>query len=136
MPNGLLVDSHRDHFSIDGLARQWVQGIALAAAIGVGYFLAATFSVRLILEPEGVAVFWPAAGLSSGVLIVLGPRARWPVLAGVLAATVATHIIIRDPLWAGIVLGLCNGAEALITAGLIQYYFGAGFPPRSTALRF
>jgi signal transduction histidine kinase len=24
-------------------------------------------------------------------------------------------------------LGLCNGAEALITAGLIQYYFGAGF---------
>jgi integral membrane sensor domain MASE1 len=24
-------------------------------------------------------------------------------------------------------LGLCNGAEALITAGLIQYYFGADF---------
>ena len=127
MPNGLLVHSHRDHFSIDGLARQWVGGIALAAAISVSYFLAATFSVRLILEPEGVAVFWPAAGLSSGLLIVLGPRARWPVLAGVLGATVATHLIIREPLWAGIALGLCNGAEALITAGLIQYYFGPGF---------
>ena len=79
-------------------------------------------------------MFWPAAGISSGILIVLGPRARWPVLAGVIAATVATHIIIRDPLWAGIALGLCNGAEALITAGLIQYYFGAGF--RLVRLRY
>jgi hypothetical protein len=72
-------------------------------------------------------VFWPAAGLSSGLLIALGRRARWPVLVGVIVATVATHLIIRDPLWAGVALGLCNGAEALITAGLIQHYFGADF---------
>ena len=71
-------------------------------------------------------MFWPAAGLSSGLLIALR-GARWPVLAGVIVATVATHLIIRDPLWAGIALGLCNGAEALVTAGLIQHYFGAGF---------
>jgi signal transduction histidine kinase len=49
------------------------------------------------------------------------------VLAGVLVATVVTHLIIKDPLWAGIALGLCNAAEALVTAGLIQHYFGAGF---------
>ena len=42
-----------------------------AAVAGLGYFLAAAFSVRLVLEPEGVAVFWPAAGLSSGLLIAL-----------------------------------------------------------------
>src|SRR6516225_6627934 len=126
MPNGLAVDSHRHHFSLDDLTRQWVRGIGLAAVIGVGYFLTAAFSVRLILEPEGVAVFWPAAGLSSGLLIALS-GARWPVLAGVIVATVATHIIIRDPLWAGVAFGLCNGAEALITAGLIQYYFGPDF---------
>jgi len=126
MPNGSLVHRHRRHFSIDDLTRQWVGGIGLAAAVGLGYFLAADFSVRLVLEPEGVAVFWPAAGLSSGLLIVL-TRARWPVLAGVIVATVATHLIIREPLWAGLALGLCNGAEALITAGLIHYYFGPDF---------
>jgi signal transduction histidine kinase len=49
------------------------------------------------------------------------------MLAGVIAATVATHLIIKDPLWAGVALGLCNGAEALITAGLIQHYFGGNF---------
>jgi len=116
----------RRHFAVSDLTRRWVGGIGLAAAVGLAYFLAAALSVRLVLKPEGVAVFWPAAGLSSGLLIVLR-RARWPVLAGVIGATVATHIIIKDPLWAGIALGLCNGAEALITAGLIQYYFGPGF---------
>jgi phosphoribosylformylglycinamidine (FGAM) synthase-like amidotransferase family enzyme len=30
------------------------------------------------------------------------------------------HLIIKEPLWAGVALGLCNGAEALITAGLIH----------------
>ena len=44
-----------------------------------------------------------------------------------MVATVATHLIIDDPLWAGVALGLSNGAEALITAGLIHHSFGAGF---------
>src|SRR5215469_8662832 len=126
MPQGPLT-GRLQHSAAADLTRQWVGGIGLAALVGLGYFLAAAFSVCLILEPEGVAVFWPAAGLSSSLLIVLGPRARWPVLAGVIAATVATHLIIKDPLWAGVALGLCNGAEALITAGLIQHYFGGNF---------
>ena len=109
------------------LPQRWLGSIGLAAAVGLAYFLTAKFSVRLILEPSGVAVFWPAAGISSGILIALGPHARWPVLAGVMVATVATHLIINDPLWAGVALGLSNGAEALITAGLIHHYFGAGF---------
>src|SRR5262249_563784 len=111
----------------DNLTQRWVESIGLTAAIGLAYFLTAKFSVRLILEPSGVAVFWPAAGISSGLLIALGPRARWPVLIGVVAATITTHLIIDDPFWAGVALGLCNGAEALIAGGLIHYYFGAGF---------
>src|SRR5262245_11137615 len=108
-------------------AMRWVGSIGLAAAVALAYFLTAKFSVRLILESSGVAVFWPAAGISSGILIALGPRGRWPVLAGVIVATVATHLIIHDPLWAGVALGLSNAAEAAITASLIQQYFGAGF---------
>ena len=126
MAEGLLVEGQRRHFAVGYPIRRWIGGIGLAAAVGAGYFLAAAFSVRLILEPEGVAVFWPAAGLSSGLLIVVR-RARWPVLAGVIGATAVTHIIIGDPLWAGVALGLCNGVEALITAGLIHYYFGLDF---------
>jgi signal transduction histidine kinase len=126
MREGLLAHGQRPQFAAHDLTH-WVRGIGLAAAVGLGYFLAAGFSVRLILEPEGVAVFWPAAGISSGLLIALGLPARWPVVAGVIVATVATHLVIEEPLWAGFALGLSNGAEALITAGLIQHYFSAGF---------
>lgn len=105
----------------------WTGTVGLAAAVGLAYFLAARLSVGLVLKPEGVAVFWPAAGISSGVLIALGPHARWPVAAGVAVATISTHVLIADPLWAGTFLGISNAAEALITAGLIERYFGTHF---------
>jgi signal transduction histidine kinase len=114
-------------FAADDLARRWLNGIGLAVAVGLAYFLAARLSVGLLLPPEGVAVFWPAAGVSSGVLIALGPRARWPMAAAVTAATVVIHQLIGDPLWAGIALGLSNAAEALIVAGLLEHYFAADF---------
>jgi signal transduction histidine kinase len=123
----LLAHDQGQQSTANDQTQRWVGSIGLAAAIGLAYFLTAKFSVRLVLEPAGVAVFWPAAGISSGLLIALGPHARWPVLAGVMVATIATHLIINDPLWAGVTLGLCNGAEALITAGLIRHYFGADF---------
>jgi hypothetical protein len=92
----LLAHDQRQRSTADDVTQRWVGSIGLAAAVGLAYFVAA--GVRLILKPEGVAVFWPAAGISSGILIALGPRARWPVLAGVIVATVATHLIIKDPL--------------------------------------
>jgi signal transduction histidine kinase len=108
-------------------ARRWLVGVVLAVAVGVAYFFAGRLGVGLVMKPEGVAVFWPAAGISSGVLIALGPRARWPVAAGVIAATLVVHLVIGEPVWTGVALGVCNAAEALITAGLIERYFGTEF---------
>src|ERR1043166_8426638 len=111
----------------DERTRRWVADAGLAAAVGAVYFLVARLSVGLVLEPTGVAVFWPAAGITSGFLIALGPRARWPMAAGVTGASMAVHY--TEPLWAGISLGLCNAAEALVVAGLIQRQFGPQFGP-------
>jgi hypothetical protein len=68
-----------------GPARRWVSGVGLAATVGLTYFAVAYFSLSglFFLKSEGVAAFWPAAGISLGVLIGLGKRARWPVAAGV-----------------------------------------------------
>jgi hypothetical protein len=106
-------------------ARRWMGEIGLAAAVGAAYFVVAKLSVGLVLEPEGVDVFWPAGGITSGFLIALGPRARWPMAAGVIGASVVVHL--AEPLWSGIALGLCNAAEALIVAGLVERFFGADF---------
>ena len=125
MREGLLARGQRS--VADDLARGWLRSVGLAAAVGLAYFLAARLSVGLVLKPEGVAVFWPAAGISTGVLIALGPGSRWPVAAGVTVATIVIHQLIADPLWAGAALGLSNAAEALITAALIERYFGTDF---------
>jgi len=72
-----------------------LRGSALAAAVGLAYFLAAQMSLGLLIKPDGVAVFWPAAGISSGVLIALGPKARWPVALGAIAAGIANDLLTR-----------------------------------------
>ena len=125
---GSVAHDLRQRSAANSVARRWGESIGLAALVGLGYFLAARLSIGLVLKPEGVAVFWPAAGISSGVLIALGcRRARWPVAAGVTLATIAIHELTADPLWAGTALGVSNAAEALITAELIELYFGTHF---------
>jgi signal transduction histidine kinase len=110
-----------------GPSWSWVSDVWLAAAVGCGYFLAARLSLGLLLKPDGVAVFWPAAGISSGILIVLGPRVRVPVSAAVIVATTIANLLGDRTIFAASAFGLCNAAEALITAAIVHHYFKSVF---------
>jgi signal transduction histidine kinase len=101
--------------------------LGLTLAIGITYFLAARLSLALLTEPDGVAVFWPAAGVSSGVLIALGHRARLPVSVGTMIATIAANLLGDRNLWSSMSFAVCNAAEALIVAIAIERYFGSRF---------
>jgi signal transduction histidine kinase len=125
LPYAWFGHGQRLRSAVDDPTLRWVGDLGLAAAVGAAYFLLAHSSVGLVLESTGVAVFWPAAGITSGSLIALGPRARWPLAAGVIGASIAVHY--AEPLWAGIGQGISNAAEALVIAGLIQHYFGSDF---------
>lgn len=105
----------------------WLGGFWLAGAVGIVYFLTARLSLVLLVEPDGVAAFWPAAGVSSGILIALGPKARWPVAAGVAGATLAANLLGDRNVYASIVFAVANAAEAIITADLVHHYFHNGF---------
>jgi PAS domain S-box-containing protein len=107
--------------------RRWGTAIGVAAAVGIGFFLAARLGLSLLTEPEGVAVFWPASGVAAGVLIALGPRARWPVAIGVAAATIVANLLGERTFAAAATFTLCNAGEALLVAGLIERWFGSGF---------
>src|ERR1700745_71342 len=107
--------------------RQWARSIGLAGAVGIVYFLAARVSLLLLTKPDGVAVFWPASGVASGVLIALGPRARLPVAAGAMVATIVANLMGDRTLLGAVVFALCNAGEALLTAWLIKRYFGLDF---------
>jgi signal transduction histidine kinase len=106
---------------------RWGGSLGLAVAVGIVYFVAARLSLALLTKPEGVAVFWPAAGVSAGVLIALGPRARWPVIAGTMAATITANLSGDRDLWSAVLFALCNAGEAVLTAGLIARYYGPDF---------
>jgi len=104
----------------------WGGSIGLVMAVAIAYFLAARLSLAL-LEPDGVAVFWPAAGIASGLLIALGSSVRWPVALGVASATIAANLLGDRSLDASVFFALCNVGEALIIAWLIEHHFGPGF---------
>jgi PAS domain S-box-containing protein len=110
-----------------GAAPRWVDLSALAVVVAVAYFLSARLSLVLLTKPDGVAVFWPASGVAAGILIALGPRARWPVAAGAMAATIVANLLGDRTLSSAIVFAVCNAGEAMLTAWLIERRFGSNF---------
>jgi hypothetical protein len=59
---------------VNNLNHSWFGAVRLTVAIGIAYFLAARLGLALLAQ-VGVAIFWPAAGIATGVLIALGPKA-------------------------------------------------------------
>jgi len=109
------------------LTTGWRAPVALALAMAVAYFLTAQLSLALLTKPDGVAVFWPAAGIASGTLIALGPAAALPVSVAVVIASTAASLVSDRSFIAGLIFGLCNAGEALLVAGIIAHHFGADF---------
>jgi PAS domain S-box-containing protein len=105
----------------------WTIAIVTAVATAITYFLAARLSLGLLEESSGVAVFWPAAGIASGVLIVGGTAARWPVLVGVMAATIWANLLGDRTTWSAMVSAIANAGEAAVIAGLVARMYGPRF---------
>src|SRR5216683_2221535 len=64
---------------------------------------------------------------SIGALISLGSRARLPVIAGTMAATVAANLLGDRNISSAVAFALCNAGEAVLVAALIERHFGASF---------
>jgi PAS domain S-box-containing protein len=126
MQGSPLGEAPRRAFAENGAMPLW-DGVGLALGVGIAYFLGARLSLALLTKPDGVAVFWPAAGISAGFLIASGPRARLPVAIGVMAATVSANLLGDRNLAATAVFALCNAGEAILIAWLIGHHFGLCF---------
>lgn len=117
--------------AVGKLTRRWVGILGLAAAVGSVYFLVANLSLTgmFFLPSEGITLFWAPAGISAGLLIVLGRSpARWPVVIGVfVGAFTVPLVILHRGVWLATIFGLCDTAEPLIIAGLLVHYFGTDF---------
>ena len=106
-------------------ARKWLLALGSTVGVAIAYFLAARLGLALPIQ--GVAVFWPAAGIAVGVLITFGRRVLAPVVIGVFAATIAANFMSDRTLWTPVLKGLCHAGEAVLTAWLIEQWFGRAF---------
>jgi PAS domain S-box-containing protein len=94
--------------------------------MAVAYFLAARLGLALTSH-AGLAFFWPAAGIATGALIVLGPAARLPVAIAVAFGSIACSLTVGRSPWLAISLSLFNAGQPFVTAWLIQRWFGPAF---------
>ena len=121
------LDVDIKHPGVSARHQPWDAAIATGIITAIAYFLAARLGLVLRTELEGVAVFWPASGVAAGILIALGPRARWPVAIGVVVATIVANLLGDRNLGASIFSGLCNAGETILTAWLVVRWFGPSF---------
>jgi two-component sensor histidine kinase/integral membrane sensor domain MASE1 len=114
--------------SSSGADPSWsrMSSLLLAVVLGCVYILSANMSLAL-LTPDGVAVFWPAAGVSAGTLIAFGPQARWAVVAGTMAATIVANLLGDRNVLSSVAFAICNAVEAVIAAGIVDRFFGSPF---------
>jgi PAS domain S-box-containing protein len=102
-------------------------GVRLAIVVGIVYALATWVGLALLARPESIAILWPASGIAAGVIIVRGSRSWLPVAAGVAVATLFAHAVNGRYIWAGPAFALCNAGEVVLTAWLLERWFGPGF---------
>src|SRR6266550_6596642 len=100
----------------------WAICAVATFAVAIAYFLAARLSLALLAKPDGVAVFWPAAGVATGLMIGLGSAARWPVVVGVMAATLVANLLGDRNLLSSVLFAVTNAGEAVVVAGLIERF--------------
>src|SRR3954453_19398007 len=109
------------------LAPRAARAALASIAVAVAYFFTARLGLLLLEPVDGVAVFWPAAGLASGILIALGPAARCPVVTGVAIAPIPANLLGDRNIWSSLFFAVANSGEALIVALLIQRFCGLPF---------
>ena len=100
--------------------------VGLFVVVGIVYFLSARVGVVLGVS-QGVPIFWPATGIAVGAFITLGPNANVPVAGAVVAATIASGILIGRSLSLTITFAFFNTGEALLIAWLVERWFGRAF---------
>lgn len=101
----------------------WVISISVA----IVFFLAARLSLALLDKADGVAVFWPAAGVASGFLVAFGSTVRWPVVIGVIVATFAANLLGDRNLASTAFFAVANAGGALLVGELIRRFCGSPF---------
>jgi signal transduction histidine kinase len=88
----------------------------LSTAIFVTIFAGKAF----VSEPAGIAVVWPAAGLTFAALVNAPRRQWWCILLAAIAANAVGNWTLSLPLPTSLILCAANASESLLAASLLR----------------
>ena len=100
----------------------WRARAIIFACFAPLYFWAEWLGRLVQVQPENVAVFWPAAGLAAGALVTLGPSSRPPIVLTTILSSTLPALLENDQVIANFIFGLCNAAECLIFAAVFEHF--------------
>ncbi len=104
-----MLSSPRGTFAMTAL-------LTLAAAV-----------LGLRLQEDGISVFWPAAGVGAGLMLIVPARNRWSVAAGMLLALSIGNFMQRRSIPASLVFVAGNIAQSWLAAILLERFAGRPF---------
>jgi integral membrane sensor domain MASE1 len=100
-------------------ARRWVTAPGVAGAVAIA-FLATRLGLALIPAFSDLPVFWPATGVTTGILIVLGRPAFLAVAIDVVLGTVAANLASNRSFVTCPLNGSMNAGEGVLAAWLLE----------------
>jgi integral membrane sensor domain MASE1 len=111
-------------------AAEYRRHLIAAAAVAIGYFLLARYSLSLPVKQSGISYIWPADGLALGALLAT-PRRFWPLyLVAVFTGNLSASNKAFD---LALLYSLFNVMEPLLVATVITRI--RGIQPRIDTLR-
>lgn len=111
-------------FSSTARRSYWRQDLALAVALGLVYYALARLGILFQAEPENIALFWPAAGISAGAMIATGRRPRPYLACSQFLAVVIVNTRSGTDLGLSLLFAVGNTTESLIVAVVADRLMG------------
>jgi PAS domain S-box-containing protein len=118
------VDSASKNLPVDENDHSLRKTVFTAAGVAVVYYLFAKIGIFFLVQPDGFAAFWPAAGLLPAALLILRKKDRVPTVAAVFASISIANVTAGMSPAIGIAYAAVNCAESAAAAWTLSRITG------------
>ena len=110
------MDSAFRRFTAGGNSGELRKTLLAASCVAVIYYLFARIGIFFLVQPDGFAAFWPAAGLLPPVLLFLRKKDRVPTVAAVFASISIVNMGAGTPAAASVAYAAVDCVESVAAA--------------------
>jgi signal transduction histidine kinase len=110
------VDSASGRIAASGFSGDLRKTVLAAVGVAAAYYLFAKIGKFFLVQPDGFAAFWPAAGLLPAALLILRKKDRVPTVSAVFASIAIVNMTAGMPPAASVAYAAVHCAESVTAA--------------------